>query len=284
MQTRIGQNLSKSGFCALALIGFCAPSAMAQQKLVESAASDTQTAPASIQTAVTEGYVTPELTGTKSGSVSTRNNNGSVDIWVADIDTFLDNDKDYDGYFAGLSVSMDIDVDWDWADVYAQIYLQRSGRSPRLLHVTQVFSIYEQDSLDRYQVAVDLLDNTPAGHYDLLIDVIDARTGYVVDSVSNSTHSNLQNLPLESDDHQSGAPIFQNDVSYEPAYDPAYDVEYEVTYGAQFSGGSGFNNGFGVEYGFSATSIGHRGAAGWLGLFGLSLAAGFRTRFRRRAN
>lgn len=241
---------------ALVLTLGSAPAALAQ----ESASSP--------QKIVAEGYVKPmesweaqpplSLSQTRTGLY-----NQPPEIWVADISTHLIDDSDGDGYFAAFQVSMDIDVDWEWAEVYADIYLQPRGAAPRLLHTTQVFSIFERNSSDRYQVDVQLFDNTPTDGYDLIIDVVEVSSGFLVDSVSNYTHYNLANLPLESQDYQ-------------------YDIQYETNFGVQVSGGNGFYDDVGISYGFSVQSVGHGGATGWLGLLGLAIAA--LTRLRRRPN
>lgn len=235
---------------------------------VAAAEDEAQNIQSTVKTEVTEGYVTPEQIGTQdldakpeqqSVQRDNRNHQHSADIWVANINTYLFDDADNDGYYAGLTVSMDIDVEQDWADVFAQIYLQRNGSQPRLLHTTDVFSIFERASSDEYQVDVGLLDNTPAADYDLIIDVVNASTGQLVDSVSNQTHHNLAYLPLESSDYQ-------------------YDAQVELSYGLQISGGNGNHNNIGLDYGFSVQSLGHGGATGLLGLLGLALAVGVRLR------
>lgn len=231
-----------------------------------------------IQTTITEGYATPELVGTSREQThdstkqpNTKHQVYEAEIWVADISTYLNDDSDHDGYFAGFTVSMDIDVEYDYADVFAEIYLQPYNAAPQLLYVTQVFSIYERASADRYDVDVGLLDNTPAGEYNLLIDVVDAYSGRVVDTVSNFTHYNLMNLPLESSDYQN-------------PYDDDFGVQTSL--GVQILGGSSPNNGIqtgiGFEFGFSTTSNAHGGSTSWLALFGLALVAGLRRFCTRR--
>ena len=248
--------------------------ATAQSATAQEAAQETVPATAA-QNSISEGYTTPaqvwidEVTASVGQQTSERTLNGYAQIWVADIETRLFDDADNDGYYAGLSISMDIDVEFDQADVFAEIYLHPQGSQPRLLHVTNVFRIYEQASQDRYQVDVGLYENTPAGGYNLLIDVVNAYSGELVDTVSNRTHSNLENLPLESADYQ---------------YNDNVDVQVQTSFGVQVSSGTSFNNGVSVGFGVStaSTSVAFRGATGWLGLVGLALAAGLRLRRRHK--
>jgi len=272
------QFLRKCTLAALVFTTLTVSSAAAQ--------GDAQNSEETIKTAITEGYVTPEQTGIENPGATQPNKRNlyrSPEIWVADISTHLFDDFDQDGYFASFTLSMDIDVDWDWADVFAEIYLQRSGTEPRLLHITQVFSIFENAFSDRYQVDVELLDNIPSGYYDLLVDIVNASTGQVVDTVSNSTHFNLENLPLESSDYQYAGPNFQPAVDHEfDYYEPENEIGYQTNYDVQFSAGSGYQNGVALDYGFSVQSVGHGGATGWLGILGLGLAAAARLRRRTK--
>ena len=253
---------------------------------------------------VTEGYVTPHAIGnddTKNHATnrsSTRNHVDELEIWVADVGVQLFNDSDIDGYFAGFRITLDVDIEREWADVYAEIYVQPAGTSARLLHATNVFSIFNRASSDVYQVELDLTDNFLADDYNVLIDIVNANTARVVDTVSSATHANLEGLPLESVDFQAnldgpsdplGSPVrpFNNDDGY---YDDEYFLTYSLSagfggyydyygYGVGFSSfsGSAFS---GSSFGVSLTSSGVGGSTGWLTIFILGLAAAVRKRRR----
>ncbi len=260
-----------------------------------SAAADnsSRTMPLLMQTvgednAIAEGYANPVETWIEhvvplSRQSNKRHHFHEPEIWVADIGTLLFNDSDDDGYFAGFSVSIDVDVSWDSADVFAKFYLQPDGVEPNLLHSTNVFTIYEQAISDRYRVDVDLLGNYPAGDYNLIIDVVDASTGRVVDSVSHLTHRNLEDLPLESADFQPHAPHlpmneqehgddFDDEDDYgddhgdhghdhdDHDYDPDHDLDFEI------------------EYGLSASVTEYGGASGYALLLAMVAALGLRAR------
>jgi len=167
-----------------------------------------------------EGYATPlqqwiEQADNKRRSLPLSQHGGNAEIWVADVGALLFSDTDHDGYFAGFSVSLDVDVEWGFADVYAKIYLQPNGDELRFLHATNVFTVYEREASDRYRVDIDLIDNYPAGDYDVIIDLVDASNNHLVDSVSYLTHRNLDNLPLESADYQPYSPPREEPVHVE---------------------------------------------------------------------
>lgn len=251
-----------------------------------------------------EGYANPEamlnnsLTSNgvdiEAGNASTNNRSGNNrplqsnnEIYVSDVSTVLFNDADQDGYYAGFSVTLDVDVSWDSADVFANIFLQSNGSSPEFLHSTNVFTVFGQESFDRYRVDVDLTDNFFADEYDIIIDVVDAYSTLVVDTVSHRTHNNLSRLPLESNSNQIVRPFF--DDGYNGGFSGSSNIV--TTFTVDVSSGSSFygsNQGFsGVGFGVSARVTEFRGGAGWLILLALAGVGVFRTliptqAFRRR--
>jgi len=102
-----------------------------------------------VNSSVHEGYAAPVEQWIEGADTLRRNSlktrhHDDPEIWVADLSTLLYSDTDDDGYFAGFSLSIDVDVQWDTADVYAELYLQRSGAEPSFLHSTNVFTIYDR--------------------------------------------------------------------------------------------------------------------------------------------
>lgn len=160
------------------------------------------------QVRITEGYDTatgslPGDSGELMSRSGTRHGSGHwpPEIWIADVGMSLFGDRDQDGYFSGFAVSIDADIDYGQAEVYASLYLARDDEALRPFHTTAVFSLYDRSATDRYRIEAQLIDAFAPGHYDLLIDLHDAHTGHIVDTVSAVTFRNLENLPLESDDH-----------------------------------------------------------------------------------
>lgn len=110
----------------------------------------------------------------------------------------LSRDQDHDGYFSAFSLEMDVDTR-DQLEVYADIFLQRRFQSPQLLHSTRSFHLYGNSTSDEYRVDVTLANNFPAGHYDLIIEIRDAWSEELLDSVSEADFRNLGGLPLEDE-------------------------------------------------------------------------------------
>ncbi|MEE9322860.1 MAG: choice-of-anchor H family protein [Granulosicoccus sp.] len=168
---------------------------------------------------------------------------------VASVGLSLSRDNDHDGYFSAFSVTFDVDT-YDDAEIYASLTLRSDRRGYQFLHTTETFHIYNTSPSDEYRVEVELLDNYEAAHYDLQIDIYDAYTNQLLDSVGADDFTNLCALPLEGD--ALSAPYIN------PTAVPANDGNAMV-----------------VEYAGATTPLG-------LGLFGL-LAFVRRLRYIRRS-
>ncbi len=123
-----------------------------------------------------------------------------ADTWVAEIGTLLTHDLDGDGYFTGFSLSVDVDTYRTDEDIYLALYTRNRSGTVSPLHVTRDFSIYGDALYDEYEIDIDLLTRYPADAYDLIIDVHDARSDRILDTVDDRIFSNLSRLPLESED------------------------------------------------------------------------------------
>ncbi len=158
-------------------------------------------------TIVTEGYK-QTLEERASQTLTYRDRNASAlghypdaptSVWVSDVRTLLFDDRDGDGYYSGFSLTIDVDNDRGNVDVYAKIYLQLQSQPIALLHTTETFSIYGKSTADEYRVEAELLHNYAAGHYDVNIDIHEARSDRLLDNVSPHSFHNLDGLPLESE-------------------------------------------------------------------------------------
>ncbi len=296
MATQHNRNLTNSTNRLARSVLFLASAALLP--LSSQAANSSSAVPLFTQTVddnrrISEGYANfsdaaiPEISARNSSQTTPRNipRSGALglsDIWVSDISTVLFNDSDHDGYFAGFSVTLDVDVSQHSAEVYANFYLQSRAEGPNFLHSTNVFRIYEQDSIDRYRVDVDLTDSFFAGEYDLIIDVIDAQSTQVADTVSHRTHSNLGGLPLESNNYQFDDHFVDNDYYSDDYYDDNYGSNLVTTFSVNLSSGSSFNGnqqGFSsVGFGVNATVTEFRGSTGVIGLLILAAAGSIRAR------
>lgn len=130
-------------------------------------------------------------------------------VYIAHVGTLLFDDRDGDGYFSGFSLSVDTDIEWGHGDIYLSIYLQEQGTDKRLFHTSSAFTIYGNSESDEYGIEVELLENYPAGNYDIQIDVHDAYGYEVLDSISSEEQQNLGALPLES---ELAGPIYHDET------------------------------------------------------------------------
>jgi|GEM_PF-1047686 len=126
-------------------------------------------------------------------------------VWVDDVGTSFYADYDNDGYFGGFSLSFDVDTYSGRRDIYAVIYLQLNGRTPAVLHTTEIFTIYSRSGSDNYRVEAELVDNYSAGSYQVQIDIHDAHNDDILDSVGQDSFRNLRNLPLEAEPYRHGS-------------------------------------------------------------------------------
>ncbi len=134
-------------------------------------------------------------------------------VWVASIGTLLFDDLDGDGYHSGFSLSMDVDSEFGDTDVYATIYLSGSNEELNLLHTSERFTIYGSLIGDEYRIDTELRNNYPTDYYDVTIDVHDAWSDEVLDSVNARVFSNLNALPLESSDNEYDYSDYTDDQS-----------------------------------------------------------------------
>lgn len=119
--------------------------------------------------------------------------------WVTDIGTLLYNDWDRDGYYTGISLSIDADSEYQHQTVFAVIDITLADGTREHLFTTQAFDLYHHSIGDRYQANIELVRNYPAGHYDLIIDLVDAHDYRILDTVDAFLFRNLSQLPLESE-------------------------------------------------------------------------------------
>ncbi|MEE9333222.1 MAG: choice-of-anchor H family protein [Granulosicoccaceae bacterium] len=132
------------------------------------------------------------------------NSNHHSDVWVDDVGTSLFADNDHDGYFGGFSLSFDVDTSYGSQDIYATVFLQLGNQSPVVLLTSKIFTIYGRSGSDIYRVEAQLIDQYPAGDYQVRIDIHDAHNGQVLDSVDDQSFRNLRNLPLEAEPYHDG--------------------------------------------------------------------------------
>jgi hypothetical protein len=146
--------------------------------------------------------------------------------WITGIGTLLYHDSDRDGFHTGFSLSVDADTVRNVTDVYLSIDLRRSLFPLERLHTSRNFTLYGNSLTDEYQIDIDLLQNYPAGYYDLSIELHDAYDNRILDRVTAADFSNLSRLPLESEDQDSIYDTIYPEPHFPPANDDIYVQEY----------------------------------------------------------
>lgn len=129
---------------------------------------------------------------------------GYNDVWFYSASTDLYYDEDHDGYFSGFSIRFDADTIHLYADVYALLYLSYEGGPWRHYYTTDYFTIWNSSATDDYHIDTDLLTGYGPGHYDVLIELFDADTSYLVADYGPYLSSALSHLPLEDALHDVG--------------------------------------------------------------------------------
>lgn len=121
-----------------------------------------------------------------------------------DVQTYLLDDINYDGFYHAFSLNIDADVYGAAATedvpVYAVIYTSRNGGDWQLLHTTDVFYLQGNSSFDSYEVTTSLDSGFPTDYYDVLIDLYEVGYDDVVATISSDDLNSLYALPLQSYD------------------------------------------------------------------------------------
>ncbi len=143
-------------------------------------------------------------------------------VWVANIGTLLFDDLDGDGYHSGFSLTIDVDSEFGDTDVYTAIYLAGSNEELNLLHTSERFTIYGSLIGDEYRIDTELRNNFPTDYYDITIDVHDAWSEAILDTVNARLFSNLDALPLESANNESAHSDYPDD---QDNHDDYYDED-----------------------------------------------------------
>ncbi|WP_417763950.1 choice-of-anchor H family protein [Shewanella sp.] len=124
-----------------------------------------------------------------------------------DVQTYLLDDFNYDGFYHSFSLNIDADVYGATAGeqipVYAVIYTSRNGGDWRHLHTTNVFYLQGESAYDSYEVVTSLDTGFPTDYYDVLIDLYEYGYDDVVATISSDNTNSLYALPLQSYDRDN---------------------------------------------------------------------------------
>lgn len=148
-----------------------------------------------------EGRRGTQKSGTPSALIAQAVNQ---DFWIYDAWVELAYDQDRDGYYTDFRLSFDTDTYYSVADVFAVVYLSYQGGPWNEFAYTYDFTIYADSPDDVYVIETTLATGYPTGDYDLLIEIYDAYTGYLVADLGPEW-ADLAYLPLE--DIQYDTPV-----------------------------------------------------------------------------
>lgn len=111
-------------------------------------------------------------------------------------------DYDADGYYQTFSVTFDADLvsynPYDEAIIYAELYLSKNGGPWEHYFTTKDFVIMGENTDDKFEVFSTLGDGFNPNHYDVLIDIYEVNSPYIMASYSSDDSNSLYALPLEN--------------------------------------------------------------------------------------
>lgn len=111
-------------------------------------------------------------------------------------------DYDADGYYQTFSVTFDADLvsynPYDEAIIYAELYLSENGGPWEHYFTTKDFVIMGENTEDKFEVFSTLGDGFNPNHYDVLIDIYEVNSPYIMASYSSDDSNSLYALPLEN--------------------------------------------------------------------------------------
>jgi len=114
--------------------------------------------------------------------------------------TYLDVDRDGDGYYSQFGIDFDADLDTaEYADVYGIIYFRENGGPWIEFEVTEDFTIFSDESGDVYSNNFTLNSDFPANRYDFLIDLYEVGYSDIVATIGPEDDADLFALPLEDE-------------------------------------------------------------------------------------
>jgi hypothetical protein len=122
--------------------------------------------------------------------------------WFHTIDLTMRYDSNNNGFFSQLYVRFDAHSDYSSQPVYAVYRLIDSSGYKTIIHTSSVFTLYGQSTQDWFAIETNL-SQLRTGYYKLSIELVDARTGYLLAEVSGYDNNTLNRLPLEDQSRDS---------------------------------------------------------------------------------
>ncbi len=128
------------------------------------------------------------------------------------VSSYLNSDLDGDGFYSDFTLDFDVDYDNGYADIYAVLYYSYDGGPWIEYYITDVVTIFNDDSADSFSINSTLNSDFPTGEYDILIDLYEQGSAGIVASISSEEVNDLSALPLEDQQHESNSQ--QGQISY----------------------------------------------------------------------
>jgi hypothetical protein len=116
--------------------------------------------------------------------------------WFHTIDLTMRYDRNNNGFYSQLYVRFDAHTDYNAQPVYAIYSLIDSAGVERVIHTSSVFTLYGQSTQDWFAIETNL-SQLRTGYYKLQIELVDARSGYLLAEISGYDNNTLNRLPLE---------------------------------------------------------------------------------------
>jgi len=162
------------------------------------AASITEDEFAALRDRSQDATSTRKSSPSKLSAVSAQSTNADFWFYSADVELFMDRDRD--GYYHGIDLLFDADSYFAIADVYAVVYLSFEGGPWNEYAATENFTLFGATSDDDYVIVTELVSGYPTGSYDLLIELFDAYDDTFLAYFGPEDTSELSFLPLEDAD------------------------------------------------------------------------------------
>ena len=118
-------------------------------------------------------------------------------------DLYLKRDDDGDGYYHEFSLELDVDVNYGSKNIYAEIYISPDNYAWTALHVSQNFTVTENDLGDKKSWNFDLLTGYQPGLYYIKMVLVDPQTQLTLLELHPNDYSALYAVPLEDAGHET---------------------------------------------------------------------------------
>lgn len=124
---------------------------------------------------------------------------------IYDVETYLEDDIDGDGYYQTFGVTFDVDIynpnGSENSVVYAELYLSTDNVNWEHYYTTDHFQINSNNNDDKFEVITTFAEGYTTSNYNVLIDIYEVGYTDVVATQSSNDDNALYALPLESADY-----------------------------------------------------------------------------------